>query len=138
MTPLGQGERSARPATVLVVAGLAGGLALNTGEGAEEAVEDLPGVQEAAIHEHEERAEVAASLGGLTALLGVGALAAAMTSRGRIAQGLLGAALVGELATAGAMAWTGNAGGAIRHPEIGTASVAASERGEAGEREDDD
>lgn len=129
---------TAAAAAVVLAAGIAGGLALNTGDGAEEVVEDQPGVTEAAIHEHEERAEVAATLGGLTALLGVAALGAAAMSKGRIAQGALGAALVAEIATAGAMAWTGNAAGAIRHPEASAAVVASAERGERGEQGEDD
>lgn len=112
-------ERGALRAAVLVavLTGLGGGLALWTGEPAEEIVEDIAGVDEAAIHTHEERAELAAGLGGFAAVLGVMALALS-ERRKAVHLPLAGVALVGAVLTAGAMAWTGASGGPIRHSEI--------------------
>lgn len=104
-------------ALVAVLSGLGGGAALWTGEPAEELVEELPGIDEVALHTHEERAEAAAALGGLTAVLAIVALALT-ERRGAVHLPLAGVALVSGVLTAGAMAWTGAAGGPIRHSEI--------------------
>jgi uncharacterized membrane protein len=148
---LRRGDRGATGAAALVLAIGAGSayFATETGEDAEEIVEELPGVSEAAISEHEERAETAMVLSIVTGLVGLGAAGLAFTGRTRPAQWVLGAALLADAATSGAMAWTANAGGAIRHPEIvdgaggvaGDGSEARSEgvgREEGGEGERDD
>ncbi len=111
-------QRGALAAAALTLA-LAGVGALGaqwTGEPAEAVVEDLPGFSKAAIHEHEERAEIATVLALLAALAGAGAVALER-SRGLPAPAAAG--LVGlSLLSAGAMAYTGAAGGAIRHTEL--------------------
>jgi hypothetical protein len=100
----------------LVIVALLAIPAFLTGEPAEEIAERLPGVTERVIEPHEDAAKVA-----LAAALVVGALALAGLGRFRgkepppaIALGLAALAL----AAAGAMAWTANLGGKIRHPEI--------------------
>lgn len=93
-----------------------------TGEPAEEVVESLPGVTEAAIEEHEE-----AALMSLWAVetLGLIALAGLILGRGgRTAPRVLRVAtLVVAVAAAGLMAWTANLGGQVRHTEIRPASL---------------
>ncbi len=111
-------------ATFLVVVGGASAVAAEkTGERAEEHVENLVGFEEAPIEEHEERAKIAMLLAVVSGALGLGAAGLAWTGRTSLARGALGVTLVAELATAGAMAWTGNSGGLIRHPEIEEGAV---------------
>lgn len=135
-------------AMLLVLAAIGAGASLNTGEGAEEGVEGLPGVSEALIHEHEEKAELATGLSVVTALLALGALGLAV-KRGEegAPRAVIGAVLLANLVTAGAMAGVGASGGVIRHTEIRDGATAAQggeaaggEQGEAGEEgeEDDD
>ena len=98
---------------VLAVAGVA---AFLTGEPAEEVVEGLAGVSESAVEQHEEAARLAMIAMGALGLL---SLACLFWFRKRllprqVAMLLLAAALV----PAGAMAWTANLGGRIRHAEI--------------------
>ena len=107
---------------VLVVVGITAALAMMTGEGAEEAVEHLPGVSESIIHEHEEAAELTALI---TYALGAGALVALWVfRRGAIPRGLSVMALVFTMATTGFVAYTAHLGGQIRHTEIRTGAVA--------------
>lgn len=134
-------------ATLLLLAAAGGAVvAEESGEGAEETVEHLPGVSEALIHEHEERAEVATPLAVVT---GLAALGVAVFSLKRRQTWLPGGAVVLLLtgATAGAMAWVGQSGGLIRHTELRDPAAATpapgsltapGEHGERGEREDDD
>ena len=91
-----------------------------TGEPAEEGVEDLPGIEEKFIHDHEEAAEKALILALVT-----GALAGGAWFLTRKSTQLLGVAMplvsFASVLTAAAMAWTGHEGGLIRHPEIRSA-----------------
>ena len=119
-------------AFVVAVGGVSAVLALETGEDAEEMVERLPGVSEEAIKEHEERAETAMVLSVATGLVGLVAAGAMGLGRIRLARAALGVALAADGATAAAMAWTGNAGGAIRHPEITNTGAAAADLGREG------
>ena len=104
-----------------LVAVLAAGLlclpAQLTGEGAEEVVENLPGVRRALIQTHEAAAdqgfwalEAAASLALLALLL--------LKSASPRAHGLALAALAAAGLSFGLLARAGNLGGQIRHPEI--------------------
>ncbi|MDP2307301.1 MAG: hypothetical protein Q8P18_14845 [Pseudomonadota bacterium] len=109
---------------LMVVGGVSAVAALRSGEPAEEFLEARMEVSEDLVHEHEERAEVAtvlAVLGGVLAPL-------AYWRRHRRERLAAAATLVAALAGAGAMAWTANAGGAIRHPEeLGLRPAAASD-----------
>ncbi|WP_437330023.1 hypothetical protein [Sorangium sp. So ce381] len=138
-------ERGALRSAVLVLVLSAAGAAAAylSGEPAEKVVERLPGTSEQAMEVHEERAGVATALAGLTALAGIAALL--LAERRRTASGapaaitLAGAperrrtassapvavTLVGAILTSGAMAWTGAAGGEIRHPEARGGALAA-------------
>ena len=114
---LWRGERGALAAATLALAftGLGAGAALWTGEPAEDFVEHrVAGADEGLMHEHEERAEVATVLAGLGAAAGIGLLALGSSAPKIAGYGLLGL----SIASAGAMAWTGAAGGPIRHTEI--------------------
>ena len=92
-----------------------------TGEPAEELVENLAGVSEPMIERHEE-----AALFATIALVVVGALSLAglLSFRRRaIPLRLPAVLLLLSLVPAGAVAWTANLGGQIRHPEIRSAIV---------------
>lgn len=107
---------------VLVVVGITAALAMATGEGAEEAVEHLPGVSESIIHTHEEAAELTALI---TYALGAGSLIALFAYRRRTLPRVLSVvALVFTIASAGFVAYTAHLGGQIRHTEIRAGAVA--------------
>ena len=104
-------------ALLLLIGGGAAVVAEESGEGAEEAVEHLPGVSEALIHEHEERAEIATPLGVVTGLVALGVTAFSLRRRQTwLPGGVVVLLLTG--ATAGTMAWVGQSGGLIRHTEL--------------------
>lgn len=88
-----------------------------SGEGAEELIEELPGVSHELIHEHEEKAEVFIWLCAATGLL---ALFSALPVAENLAlkKRLPAAVAVAGLITLFAGAQVGNSGGLIRHPEI--------------------
>lgn len=106
-----------------------------TGEPAEEVIENIPGISEGMIEQHENAALfslIAVEVGGFIALMGLlvfrrqkglGNLLAMMT-------------LVFSLVTGGLMAWTANLGGQIRHTEIssGVAQQSHTEEGRTGSR----
>lgn len=125
---------------LLAVLAAAAVAAYLTGEPAEEAVEGVAGVPKALIERHEEAALLAT-----VALGAMGALSAGWLlffRRRPLSRGvMLGLLLVGLL-PAGAMAYTANLGGQIRHPEIrGGATVAAGDQagpGAAGAQHSDD
>ena len=98
---------------ILAVVALA---AFLTGEPAEEAVEGLAGVTEGSIERHEEAALLATIALGV---LGAASLGALVWFRRRALPGrVLALMLVLALVPAGAMAWTANLGGQIRHTEL--------------------
>ena len=114
-----------------------------TGEGAEEAVEGLPGVSEALIEEHEEAGEAG--------FIGTGVLAALALVAGRREPSRVGplrwAVAAGGLVAFGWLAYVGSLGGQIRHTEIrGDFGAGAAPRaedvsaspGQAGEAHRDD
>jgi hypothetical protein len=123
----------------LLVGALGATGAYISGEDAEELVEDVAPIDEAAVEEHEERAEVALVLAWVAA---VGS-AVAYVLGGRTGRhgAAVGASALGALAASGAMAATGLAAGPIRHgAELGVtpgAGGGAREHGEAGEDDDD-
>jgi hypothetical protein len=100
-----------------LVAGLGAGLASFSGERAEELVEGLQGVAEAAIEEHEEAAEVTLWTGIVLGAVSLLALLVPAT-RGRLARHTRRAALGLAVLTFVTAGWTANLGGRIRHPEI--------------------
>lgn len=92
-------------------------MAMNSGEGAEEVVEELSGVSHQLIHEHEEKAETMAIL---SYILGITSLIALWLSwKGKsIANVLSYVVLVLSLVTIFLGKQTGTSGGEIRHIEI--------------------
>lgn len=101
----------------LVAVGAFSVVATRSGEGAEEAVEELPGVSERVIHAHEEAAEVANYAAVALALLALGVL---VWRRNEAEVGALPATavLIGAALVFGLMARAGNLGGQVRHTEI--------------------
>jgi hypothetical protein len=110
---------------LLVVAGLAAIPTQMSGEGAEEIVEDRPGVSEALIERHEDAAGVALALAVLGGAIAAAALAAGRVGRVRAAHALFVAALATALVDAAALGWVAHLGGEIRHDEIRVASAGA-------------
>lgn len=123
---------------VLVLSAIGAGISYITGEETEESVENLPGVLESIMEEHEEFA-LFALIGlcalGVLALIGIYATFKASAHQWAIAKFTLVVALV----SFGLVARTGYLGGQIRHTEIRTstspANAGASEQ--AGEEDDD-
>lgn len=100
-----------------VLAGGGGFLAAQSGERAEDILEEYAGVNEAALNEHEEAGEAAQwSLVALGALSLLGLLVPTRHARLRKRSEWL--ALVLFLASIGFVARAANVGGLIRHPEI--------------------
>lgn len=130
---------------VLGLGALGGFGASATGEGAEEVVEEMPAVSESAIHVHEERAELAQVISGLTAALGIGLLVWRVRKAESVPRVALAGLLGASLASAAAMAAVGASGGIIHHPEIREGAqgqgVGAADRVpgevEAGDEDDD-
>jgi len=95
----------------------------NTGKGAEETIEAMPGISERYIETHEELGKTATwvmiGLGGL-------ALITLLINRWHFTLGRVMAVLtlVGSLGVFGLMAKVGNTGGEIRHTEIRTGAAA--------------
>lgn len=109
-----------------------------TGEPAEEIVEDMPGVSERMIDEHEEFAEVAFIF---IEAVGVLALLTIIVRRYSLKTGkiLTLITLLGIIIGGGLIAWTANLGGKINHPEIRSDSAfLSSPVGESREGRDDD
>jgi uncharacterized membrane protein len=105
-----------------------------TGEGTEELVEHLPGVNETAIEDHEEMAKISLVIIIVT---GVAALAGLIfrkkTNALRIA---LPVVLILSLISFGAMARTAHLGGLIRHAEIQTGAQSGSTENEENENQE--
>lgn len=120
--PAGRAFRRLALAALVVVA-LAGLLAFFSGEGAEEGIENLPGVESTRIEEHEDMARVA--LIGLE-LAGVIGLAGLLAFRRRAIPGsLIAVALIVDLGAAALLARVATLGGEIRHEEIRAGAPAA-------------
>lgn len=94
-----------------------------TGEPAEESVENLAGVSEALIEQHEEAAELAIWVMEALGILSLVALFLSVKNAA-VAKVVVGITFVLSLLTFGLMARTGNLGGQIRHTEIRTGAAA--------------
>jgi len=91
--------------------------ALLSGEGAEELIEELPGISHDVIHEHEEKGELFVWFSGILAglsLFGIWVVSKAQAYK----KAILWLTFGFGLATAFLAAQVGNSGGLIRHPEI--------------------
>jgi hypothetical protein len=109
-----------------------------SGEPAEEVVEDMSGISEQLIEEHEEQAEIAFIFVEVTGALALIALIARLYSN-NLGQRLALLTLLVLIISGGLMAWTANLGGKIHHEEIrsGTSSQNVSSDGVNKENEDD-
>lgn len=101
---------------VLLLAGLAAGLAYVTGEPAEHALEGMAGRPESLVEAHEDAALAALFASGVLALLSAAQLW--RLRRGRLGRRFAVGTIVVAVGTALALAWVANLGGRISHPEI--------------------
>jgi len=100
----------------LVLVGVAGFVADQSGEPAEDAVRGFPGITRSAIHEHEEMGEKSFLA---SAVVGLAAAAALVYTRRRpVSAGLGVGMLVAAAVVSGMMAYTGLLGGRVRHTEV--------------------
>ncbi|MCY7330076.1 MAG: hypothetical protein LH618_16100 [Saprospiraceae bacterium] len=108
---------------------------LLTGEPTEESVENLAGVSEAIIGQHEEAAELAF---WVMEALGVFALFAFFIKGKSVRKAVVGATFALSFATFGLMAYTGYLGGQIRHTEIRSDAAAQTPTEQGSEKDDDE
>jgi hypothetical protein len=121
-----QNDTLRRTALVVFLAtGVLAGATYLTGEPAEEAVEHAPGVTKAIIEPHEDAALVATLAAAALAIISAAGLIRYRKGK-TIPTGFATVALLGGLAVTGAMAWTANLGGQIRHTEIRAGAQAGS------------
>lgn len=121
---------------IILIAGIAATPVFFTGEGAEEAVENLPGVAAQAIEEHEEIAKFAMIF---IAIAGLAALAALVFKK-RLSFAPYFKVIVLTLAiiSGGLMVRTAQLGGKIRHTEL-NGNIATQDMGSSSqEKEKDD
>jgi hypothetical protein len=116
---------------LFVIAAITGLAAYFTGEPAEHAAKEIAGVSRQAIHSHEESAELATVLLGGYGVFALGALFYLRKRAAEFPRRLISLAFVLALVPAGAMAWTANQGGKIRHPEITSAGAPMATNGAA-------
>ncbi|MFZ1371675.1 MAG: DUF2231 domain-containing protein [Ferruginibacter sp.] len=121
---------------LFIIAAFGAGIAYLTGEGAEEAVEDLPGVTENIIKQHEDFAMYA-----LVALiiLGIVSLMAILViyKKNTYTRTAAIVTLFISLISFSLVARTGYLGGQIRHTEISNGAVQNNAGGENDEKDDD-
>lgn len=107
---------------VIIVSSTGAVIAYLTGEGAEEAVEDIQGVAKNMIGQHEEfalYALIALSVAGLISLLGLYLTIKKSSMENTVALLTLFVTII----SFGLVARTGYLGGQIRHTEIGSGSI---------------
>jgi uncharacterized protein YacL len=122
---------------LLILTAAGGIIAYLTGEGAEEVVENLPGITETTIEQHEDFAIftlVSLIILGLTSLLGL----FVTFRKSAMTRTVAYVALVMSLISFGFAARTGYLGGKIRHTEINSGTPALQQDGASGEEEDED
>ncbi|ESU18830.1 hypothetical protein FCR2A7T_22330 [Flavobacterium cauense R2A-7] len=102
---------------LFTIAAIFGLLSMNTGEGAEEMVEDLPNVGKQIIHEHEEIAEKFVILLYLTGAVALLSLFMSFKNHAK-AKFFAYATLILAIGTAVLSKNVGTSGGEIRHTEI--------------------
>jgi hypothetical protein len=88
-----------------------------TGEPAEEIVEELPGISENLIKQHEEMSEKAFIFLEIVGALALSTLVVKRYSQ-KLGSWLMSATLIGLIVGGGMVAWTANLGGKINHPEV--------------------
>lgn len=108
---------------VLIVTAIAGFVADQTGEPAEDAIRGFPGVQRSIIHEHEEMGEKANILALALGAVAVGALV--VWRRKPVPGGMNVVMVLFTAFVGGAMVYTGLLGGRVRHSEVRPGAVKA-------------
>ena len=108
---------------IFIIGSLSALVAMNSGEGAEEIAENLPGVTDSIIHEHEEAAELFASVGYLLGAVSLLALWANWMKKG-FSSILSYVVLLISLVIIILGKQAGTTGGEIRHTEIRTVNAA--------------
>jgi uncharacterized membrane protein len=116
---------------IIVIMALAAIPVFLTGEPAEEAVENLPGIAENIIEEHEEAAQFAIWILGFTGLMAFLSLVGYRLKH-RLVNIALTLTLILSVVGFGAMARTGYTGGQIRHTELRDGATVQGETGEQG------
>ncbi len=112
---------------LFIIGAVSSYVAMETGESAEDIVEEVAAVSHDAIHDHEEAAELSFWFAMVMGLLSIVALSAKKLKL-RFETGLNVAILVTALITLGILAYTGYKGGEIRHPEAYTEQVNIQQR----------
>lgn len=121
----------------LIIATVATGITMNTGEGAEESVENLQGISEATIHEHEESAETTIWLVGVCGLLSLVGIAFYFMSKS-LPSIFYTVLLLLTLVASYMIFNTGRLGGLIRHSELSGTTGAVQQNGTELEEHIDD
>lgn len=100
-----------------IIAGIAMVIVFESGENAEDIVENIPGITHDSIEAHEEAAEIA---WWLTVILGAGGVAGLFMNKRKLRgfKVFVWGILIFALLTGGLLVYTGNLGGQIRHSEI--------------------
>ena len=121
---------------IFIISAIGAGIAYLTGEGAEDAVENIQGVSENMIELHEDAAMYA-----LISLIVLGVISVFALIVNRFKASLIKPVsiitMVIALISFGLVARTGYLGGQIRHTEISTGVVQTNAGGEQGEKDDD-
>lgn len=107
-----------------------------TGEGTEELIEHLPGVNESAIERHEDMAKISLIIIIITGIVALAGFF--LKKKAGIAKAIWGTALILSLASFGGIAKTAHLGGLIRHSELqaGATTEVKENESEAGEEDD--
>lgn len=108
---------------LLVGVGIAGAAANYTGEPAEDAIRQFPGVRRELIHDHEEIGEQSFFAAAALGVVALGALV--RWRRVPVPQPAWLAMLVGTAAVSGMMVYTGLLGGQVRHTEVRPGATSA-------------
>lgn len=122
--------------SLFVISAIGAGIAYLTGEGAEEAVENIQGVSENMIKLHEDSAMYALISLIALGILSMIALAVTFYKTSLIRPTSI-IVLILSLISFGLVARTGYLGGQIRHSEIASGSIQNNGGGEGGENDDD-
>ena len=121
--------------TVLVLAGLAAGVAYWTGGSAEDAIERQLAGGQTFIERHEEAGLVGLVTAAITAAIALITLVIGRHGR-PFSHRLVGTTLLVALVASGALAWVANLGGQISHPEARSGQTPTLHVGDRAEQED--
>ena len=105
-----------------------------TGEGTEEMVEHLTGVNESAIEKHEDMAKITMVIIAITGAISL--IGLFLQKNIRFSKLILGITLVLSFASFGTMAQTAHLGGLIRHSELQNCSVSENDKNNEGNKTD--